>query len=977
MHRSTALEDYLHALAREFRGAIRRDALSRVLYSTDASLYQVLPHAVLIPTTVEDVAAAVALAARHQIPLLPRTAGTSLAGQAVNEAVVIDFSRHLDRILEVRPAERWARVEPGVVLDDLNRALAPHALEFGPDPASSNRAGLGGIVANNAAGSHSILHGMTADHVLEVRVLLADGSRAAFGPLEAGALEAKLRGNGREGAIYRAIHELVRDHRETILAGTPRHWRRAGGYNLDRFVEGATFLRPRDPRFNLAQLVCGSEGTLAVITEVKVALVPRAVLTALAIVQFADRTSALAAVPAILETGPAAVEFMDRVALARTRAAPAWAPRLARFVDGAAGGLLITEFRGEREDELGARIEELRRRLVRAAAGARVQVRPILAAAQQAEVWAVRRAGLGLLMGLKGDRKPIPFIEDAAVPVEHLCDYVARLERFCEELGTSVACYAHASAGCLHIRPIIDTKAAAEVARLPAITRHAIELLHGYGGALSSEHGAGRARSPFQEAFFGRPLVDLFRRVKGAFDPEGRLNPGNIVDPPPATAHLRYGPTYRTRPVEAALDFADDGGLVRAIELCNGAGACRKRDAGVMCPSFRVTREEEHSTRGRANALRAALSGRLPGGLSDPQLHEAMALCIGCKACKSECASEVDMARIKVEFLAQHYRRHRVPLRARIFAGAAVLGRVAGGWRAPLVNAVLARAAVRWVLDRTLGISRHRPLALFARHPFRRPASRSHVAPAGAGLTEVVLFQDTLHRAHEPQVLAAAVEVLEAAGCAVRFVDHGCCGRAMLSQGLVDAARRAARRVVDALWPFVARGVPVIGLEPSCLLMLRDDYPHLLPGDPRMTRLAEHARLLEEFLLPRLTEERARAVFAPAPGRVLVHGHCHQKALVGTEMLSRLLARVPGLVVEEVDAGCCGMAGAFGYEAEHYEISLRMGEDRLFPAVRAAAPDTVVVAPGASCRQQIRHGTGRPVRHPVEVLRDALARHQA
>ena len=605
----TLLEDFLNAVRREVRGELRTDTMSRVLYSTDASLYQVLPHGVLFPTHDDDVQAAVTLAARYRVPVLPRTAGTSLAGQAVNEALILDFTRHLDRILGIDPEARQVRVQPGVVLDDLNRALAPHGLQFGPDPASGNRAAMGGIVGNNATGSHSILHGMTADHVEEVEVILADGSRARFGSVDEDGRARRIRQTDHEGAIYREVNAITREHRDTILQHTPQHWRRSGGYNLDRLVDGARFHRPRPARFNLAELVCGSEGTLAVMTAITLRLVPRPACTGLAVVHGTDLVATLAWVATVLETEPSAVEFMDQMGLRLTREVPAFARLLETFVEGDPDCILIAEFQGDSEAEVKARITNLAGHLRRA--GIPGKVVPVLDARRQAHVWTVRKAGLGLMMSMKGDRKPIPFIEDAAVPVEHLPDYVTSIEAFCRERDIQVAYYAHASAGCLHIRPVVNTRSAVELARVPEITSFAVELLQRFGGCLSSEHGDGRSRSSFNERFFGPDLYQLFRRVKAAFDPERLFNPNIVVDAPAMTEHLRAHPGQPLLTIQDRTDFSDHGGFLRAVEMCNGAGICRQRHQGAMCPSFQATRDEEHSTRGRANALRAVLTGQL------------------------------------------------------------------------------------------------------------------------------------------------------------------------------------------------------------------------------------------------------------------------------------------------------------------------------------------------------------------------------
>lgn len=969
-----ALPDALAELRRRVDGEVRQDRISRILYSTDASIYQVEPHAVLIPRSTDDLQAAVEVAARYGIPVLPRTSGTSLAGQAVNEALLIDCTRHLDRLLEVDVEHRRVRVEPGVVLDELNARLRPHGLMFGPDPASSDRAAIGGIVGNNSTGSHSILYGMTADHVHEVGVLLSDGSAARFGPLAPAAVEQAGHRPGIEGDVYRRVAALVGDeaNRAAIRAGTPRHWRRCGGYNLDRLIEnGGSFRLPPDERFNLARLICGSEGTLAVITDVTLGLVPVPRHTALALVHFDGLQEALSAVPLMLEAGPSAVELLDQMGLTLCRGVPSYARLLATFLEGDPNCILITEFQGDSEAELAAGIDRLEGLLRRGRAGASAVVR-VFEPRRQGDVWTVRKAGLGLMMSVKGDYKPIPFIEDAAVPVEHLADYVGEIERFCAARGSRLACYAHASAGCIHLRPMIDAKQAREIAKLPEILSFAIELLHGYGGALSSEHGDGRARSWANEHFFGPELYRLYRRVKGIFDPRNLFNPGNLVGAPAMTEDLRYGARYSAGLPPSRVDFSAEMGFDRAIEMCNGAGVCRKQTAGAMCPSFMVTREEEHSTRGRANLLRAALDGRLaPAELHGPRLYEALDLCVECKACKAECPSSVDMAKIKLQFLAGYHDANGTPLRARLFAHMPALGRWIAGPAAGLANALLAARPAKAALDRLLGIDRRRSLPPYARHS--APAILQGAAGRAAAGEPVTLFLDCFNAFQTPAVATAAHQVLSAAGYAVSTVSGRCCGRPMISKGLVDDARQAARATVHRLAPMAARGEPIVGLEPSCLLSLRDEYLYLLPGDERARLVADHALTFEELMARRAAEGDMAQLIAAVPAPVLLHDHCHQKALVGSEPSCQSLAAV-GHQVELLDAGCCGMAGAFGYEREHYEISLAMAERRLLPAVRDAADETLIVANGTSCRQQIRHGTGRRALHPAEVMQSALGR---
>lgn len=1005
-----AVDACVAELRRHVSGDLRTDSFSRALYSTDASLYQAMPLAVLIPRHLEDVHAAVETAVRHGVPILPRASGSSLAGQAVNEALVIDFTRHLDAVLEVDEEARTVRVEPGIVLDELNRLLRPRGLQFGPDPASSERAALGGVVSNNSTGAHSILYGMTADHARGMDVILSDGSRTSFGPLDAAGLAARARRGGLDGAIHREIAALAADpaNRAVIREGTPRHWRRCGGYNLDRFLDdrflgdrqvspadGPLFRLEPDPRFNLAKLVCGGEGGLAVMESVTLGLVPAPAAKALAVVHFGSLREALAAVPVLLETNPSAVELLDHLGLTLCRDVPAYARLLSTFVEGDPECLLLTEYYGSEEAgsaggsgsragaELRAKLDGLREHLRRRGTPAQAVV-PLLEPEAQARAWKVRKVGLGLLMSIKGDHKPIAFIEDAAVPVEHLGDYIERLETFIRGLGTDVAYYAHASAGCLHVRPLINTKDAREIAKLPEILDFSVDLLRGYGGSLSSEHGDGRARSAANERFFGPDLYRLYRRVKGIFDPRGLLNPGTVVEGPAMTEHLRFGADYRAPSGREHLDWSADGGFARAVEMCNGAGVCRKLSAGTMCPSFMATREEEHSTRGRANALRAVLSGRLPAmELTGDRIDEALDLCLECKACKAECPSSVDMAKIKMEVLARrHEARGGAPLRSRLFAAVPSLARAVAGPLAPLVNAGMRAFSGggpgAWLAEKTLGVDRRRSLPPFAREPFpawfERHRAELHAraeegpAPLPDGTRGAVLFVDTFTGYQEVDIARAAARVLSAAGFRIELVEHGCCGRPFLSKGLLGEARTAARRVVAALDPHAARGLPIVGLEPSCILSLSDEYPHLLPGDDRSRRVAAQAVTFEE-LLARLEEAgRLHLPLREGAAEVLLHGHCHQKALVGTEPGLRLLRTLPGAAVREVDSGCCGMAGSFGYEAEHYDLSMAIGERRLLPAVRELAAEAAVVAAGTSCRAQIHHGTGREALHPAQLL---------
>jgi FAD/FMN-containing dehydrogenase/Fe-S oxidoreductase len=991
-----AVNDFLHELRPRVHGDLRADAYTRTLYSTDASLYQVMPHAVLLPRHAGDMQAAIETAARYALPILPRAGGSSLAGQAVNAALVLDTSRWMDQILEINTEERWVRVQPGIVLDTLNAALKPHGLYFGPDPASSNRACLGGIVSNNATGSHSLLYGMAADHVQEMQVLLDDGSLAHFRPLDAEGLRQHRQKPGREGDIYRRIAALVEDeaNRQIIRAGTPRHWRRCGGYNLARFIHDGSIdhYLPQDARFNLANLLAGAEGTLGAITELKLGLVERPKQTALAIVEFPSLLAALEAVPAILETGPTAVELIDDLSLRMAATNPVAARLAATFIQGAPFCFLAVEYRGESEAALRAQIQSL------ISQSAHLPITPLYDPRLQANVWAIRKIGLGLLMSMRSDWKPIPFIEDTAVPPQHLAEYIPKIAAFCAELGTQMTYYAHASSGCLHIRPLINTKLGGEIDKMRQISLFVADLLGDYGGALSSEHGDGRVRSWLAERFYGPGLYGLFKEVKAAFDPANRFNPGNIVDAPPQDRDLRYAPGYQTIPLQTALHWP--AGFATEIEMCNGAGVCRKLTTGAMCPSFMATREEEHSTRGRANLLRAALSGHLPASeLTSPRMYAALELCVACKACKAECPSSVDMARIKTEFLAHYYAEHPRRTRDYLFAHIDALSRLSSGWRAPLANWALSLGMTKSILDRWFGISKDRTLPRFSRQPVtaqsfnaeaRRGAERGRggdkergrqgdktpgVAPRPsprAPRPAPLLFIDTYNAYSYPHVARAAFAVLEAIGCDVEVAPVNDAGRPALSKGMIALARKQAQRVLAALHPYAAAGRAILFLEPSDWSAVVDDYAALLPDDERLPVVAAACLTFEQYIAAQvLAGELPALPVGGEPPPLLLHGHCHQKALIGTAPAIQALTWA-GYRMREIDSTCCGMAGAFGYEAEHVEISLQMAEHGLLPAVRAASAETVIVAAGVSCRQQIFSATGRRALHPAEALAQRL-----
>ena len=965
------LRDLVHDLRRRVRGEVRFDAVSRALYSTDASIYEIEPLGVVLPRDADDVQAVVEITRGAQAPLLPRGGGTSLAGQAVGRAVVLDFSKYMNRVVGINPEAGWARVQPGVVRHELLRALAPSGLLYGPETSTSNRATIGGMIGNNSSGSRSIVYGKTVDTVLAVRAWLADATSVTFEEVSPAEAAGRAQHPGAEGRIYREVARIVAATRDEVARRFPRVQRRVGGYNLDEFPAGGPV--------NIAKLVVGSEGTLAIVTEATVRLARRPAATVLAVFQFDDVVPALEYTPEILATSPTAVELTDRYIVELARKTRDLSRQLT-FVDGDPGALIAVEYAGESPAQLAPALDALEARMRRA--GYRGDMRRIVDPASQANLWAVREAGVGLLLGMKTARKPVAFVEDTAVDPARIAEYTRRFREIVQRHGADASFYGHASVGLLHTRPILDLHEPRDVAQMRQIAEEIADLVAEFGGALSGEHGDGLSRGEFVEKMFGPTLYAAFRDVKAAFDPEGRMNPGKIVDAPPMTDSLRYGPPSAVSLPATVQDFSRDGGLRGAIELCSGVGACRKPRGGTMCPSYMVTLEEAHTTRGRANALRAAISGQLPAeSLTGRDLYDVMDLCIGCKACKAECPSNVDVAKLKHEFLAGYYERHGLPLRARLFGNVAALGPL-GCATAPVANWLLGSAPARWALERAVGIDARRRLPRFARRRFTRWWRHRARTPRGSGNAananfarvpgggRVALFVDTFTEYYYPSIGRAAVRLLESAGCRVELVALSCCGRPMISNGMLRQAQRLAKRTVERLRPFAEAGVPIVGLEPSCLVTFTDEYPDLLPHDTAAP-VARACHALEEYL-GLLGAAGIQPPYVRSDRRILMHGHCHQKALIRTAPAVAALGALPGAAVEEIDSGCCGMAGSFGVEREHYDVSMAMGERVLFKAVRAAPAETLLVASGTSCRQQIAHGTGRRAVHLAEALALAL-----
>ena len=959
------MDDLQRDLERVIEGEVRFDRVSRALYSTDASVYQIEPQAVVLPRSRDDVVRLVRIAAAHRCPITARGGGTSQAGQAIGAGIVLDTSKYLNQILEVNAAERWAWVEPGVVLDELNAALKPHDLRFAPDISTASRATIGGMIANNSSGARSVLYGKTIDHVLELDVVLTDGTTTRLSAIEPGQLDDACRGDSLQSRCYRTVRDVSRSSCEEIEHRFPKVLRRVGGYNLDEFTS------PHRP-FNLAKIVVGSEGTLALVVAAKLALVPLPRAKAVLTIEFDELLDALAATPAILRHRPSAVEVMDHFILDHARESPALDAMRRTILEGEAGALLCVEFYADRAAELPARLDALEQDL--SAARWRCRWRRATTAVDQARVWSFREASLGLSMAMKGDAKSLSFVEDTAVAPEKLRDYIERFLGIVRAHGTNAGVYAHASVGCLHVRPVVNLKTADGVAKFEAIANDVSDLVLEFGGALSGEHGDGMVRGPFTKKMFGPVLYDAFRTVKRAFDPDGLLNPGKIVDTPPLVANLRYGAGYRTPETVAFFDYTDHGGMARAVEMCSGLGVCRKKLDGTMCPSYMATREEKHSTRGRANTLRLAMAGRLSeAGLGYDDVYEVLDLCLECRACKAECPVGVDVGRFKSEFLADYWNHHGTPLSARIFGNISSLLQAASVAPA-LANAIARSAAGRRAAESLLGIDRRRVLPAIAATTFSAVA-RPSKAPGARGFQpretlSVTLFNDTFTNYCHPEIGTAALTALGAFGVDVRVAPYQCCGRPLISKGLLDAARNLARRNANALHAAASAGEPIVFLEPSCLSAVREDAPDLLRGleKQRAKDVAGASVLFEELVDREWSRRDGHVQLNGGPREILLHGHCHQKAMGLMPSLRSLASRFPGAAVADLDGGCCGMAGSFGYTREHYDVSQAIGERKLFPAARTLKDGAILVASGTSCREQVAHFTRVRALHPAQLI---------
>jgi FAD/FMN-containing dehydrogenase/Fe-S oxidoreductase len=962
----TKLEQRLRA---ETTGEVFFDPFNRGRYATDASFYQIVPFGVVVPRSINEALRALAICRDDGRIVTPRGGGTSQCGQTVNDGIVIDLSKHLNRLLSVDVEKRTCVVEPGIVLDDLNRQLKKHGLWFPVDVSTASRATIGGMAGNNSCGGRSLRYGTMRDNTLAMDAALADGTLLHFGEVNASA-------DGPQ--LFRDMLALGEREAAEIAERFPKVQRRVGGYNLDALV-------PKNTANNMAHLLVGSEGTLAFTTQVELKLWPLIRNKVLGVCHFGSFYEAMNAAQHLVKLKPIAVELVDRTMLALGRDIAMFKPIIGTAVRGDPDAVLIVEFAEEDQADNIRRLKQLGELMSDLGFGWDHPQRKwggvveIIEPALQTGIAEFRAAGLNVMMSMKQDGKPVSFIEDCAVPLPHLADYTERLSGIFAKHGTTGTMYAHASEGCLHVRPVLNLKLDKDVKAMRAIAEETFAMVREYKGSHSGEHGDGLVRSEFHASMFGERIISDFAEIKHRFDPGNVLNPGKIVDPPKMDDRslFRYPPDYRVGELKTVLDWSAwpgaGAGFQGAVEMCNNNGACRKLEGGVMCPSYRATRNEKDVTRGRANTLRLAISGQLgPDALTSDAMADTLKLCVSCKACRHECPTGVDMAKMKIEVLAARAAKHGLSLRDRLVGYLPHYAALASHL-APLVNFRNRSPLLRSLLERFAGISAKRDLPVWRHDVFRTDAEA--VGPADG--REVVLFADTFNRAYERENLDAALQVLVAGGYRVHLpkpADQGralCCGRTFLSAGLVDNARAELDRLVATYAPFAARGVPIVGLEPSCLLTLRDELLSLRSDDAAKS-VSAHALLFEEFLVREAEAGRLQLPLHPIADKALLHGHCHQKSFGAFKPVEQVLRLIPNLAVETIDSSCCGMAGAFGYGADTYDVSMQMAEASLLPAVRKADAATLIVADGTSCRHQITDGASREAIHVARVLAMSL-----
>lgn len=938
-------------LRSELRGDLNWNDLYKGLYATDASNYQIFPLAVVAPFDKRDVQVVVDFAKKHKISILARGGGTSLVGQTVGKSIVVDFTKYMNRIISVDPEQKFAIVEPGVIRDEFNQALSSYKLHFAPDPATSSRAAIGGMIANNSSGTRSILYGKTIDHVLELEVLLEDGSIVQCKDCSGSEINEKLQLKNKEGDLYRGLFNIVALNREEIIHRFPKVMRRVGGYNLDEFL---------DENWNLSKIFVGSEGTLGIILSAKIRLVPNPSYQCICVVHFDSFYDSIAHIQEMVKFNPASVELLDELLIERSRQ-NIETKRYCNFIQGNPKAVQLVEFYGETPEEAKDKANNMSQHLRSMSIGV---AHPIYTDKLDIEsIFTLRKKGLGLLMGVKGNRKPIAFIEDAAVPLEHLADYIMEVFEVCKKNSTPVVAYAHASVGLLHVKPLLDLRDAEDIARMKKISEETLDLVLKYKGSWSGEHGDGLARGPFNEKFFGKQLYEAFIELKQIFDPSRLFNPGKIIDTPSQEKNLRYGVTYHDRPFESKFYYRDEGDFKSAVHLCNGVGECRKTSGGTMCPSYRATKDEKDSTRGRANILRLALSGQLDQkGMNSEALTEVMELCLSCKACKSECPSNVDMSKLKSEVLHIHKKNYGLNAIDLLIKYQILISEICSGQLAKVVNTMLKSKSFRKINELITGLDARRILPEYSSKFKVKNSTFSNF-----NSKSVVLFVDTYIRYHEPNIGHMAHLLLESLGFEVILIQKGCCQRPAISRGLLDLAKQKGKKVLDSLYPYLIKGVPVVICEPSCASSLKDDLVDLM-DELYWKELSENIFLIEDFIEKEIRTGKSKSFIKIKPGNYLFHGHCHQKSIFGTKAIHQIFNKCPDVKLRELNTGCCGMAGIFGYEKKNYDLSKKLAEVVLVPEINNSNESQIVIADGFSCRHQIEHFTNKKPVHWLETI---------
>jgi len=969
----------LNQLAVEFDGEIYTDYKHRLLYATDASAYRQIPVGIALPANIEDVRSLIRFAKKHNSSLIPRTAGTSLAGQVVGAGVVVDVSKHLNNILEINTAEKWVRIEPGVVLDELNKILETYGLFFSPETSTSSRCMIGGMVGNNSCGAHSLIHGSTRDHIIALQAVLSDETIAEFCLLKADEFRQKCELKSLEGDLYRNIAAILDNQENTaeIRSQFPDKSikRRNTGYAIDLLLETEPFSDSSEG-FNFSKLLAGSEGTLAFITEITLGLDPLPPpVKGLICVHCKSLEEALMGNLIALRFNPGAVELMDDTVmeLSKTNITQS---RNRFFIEGKPAAMLIIEFARDSREEILKIAENLEIEMRLAGYGYHF---PVLFGEDINKVWEVRKAGLGLLSNMPGDAKPVPVVEDAAVRPQDLPDYIKEFNQILKNHDLKCVYYAHIGTGELHLRPVLNLKDKRDVELMHTIAHETARLVKKYRGSLSGEHGDGRLRGEFIPLMIGEKNYQLLRQIKRIWDPENIFNPGKIINTPPMNTSLRYEPGKETREVDTVFDFSDDKGFLRSIEKCNGSGDCRKSEiiGGTMCPSFMATRDENTTTRARANILREFIThSEKENPFNHRAIYDILDLCLSCKGCKSECPSNVDMAKLKAEFMQHYYDSNKIPFKTKLIAGIDRINHF--GAKMPIVtNFILSNKATSKHVKRLAGFAPERKIPLLYRITLKNYLSKISPAipPANGKAGKVYLFADEFTNYNDVGIGIKAVEILTKLGYQVSVPEHEISGRTYISKGLVRKAKAIAVKNVALLREIITPETPLIGIEPSAILTFRDEYPDLAGKELKEAAkiLSRSVLMFDEFIVSEIEKGNiSEKQFTQEPKKIKVHGHCHQKAIASIKPTLKMLSLPLNYKVEEIKSGCCGMAGSFGFEKEHYEISMKIGELVLFPAVRKSEPDVIIAAPGTSCRQQIFDGTGKKAFHPIEILYDAL-----